>query len=90
MATTTQGVKLNENTSARLKALGKLKKRSPHFLMKAAIEDYIEREENYEKEKLEDAQRWERYELTGEAVSHETARQRLTDLARGKAAPCPK
>jgi predicted transcriptional regulator len=90
MTTTTQGVKLNETTSQRLKALGKLKKRSPHFLMKTAIENYIEREENYEKEKLEDAQRWERYELTGEAVSHDAASQWLTDLAQGKAASCPK
>ena len=90
MATTTQGVKLDETLSQRLKELGKLKNRSPHYLMKAAIESYVEREEKYEAEKKEDAQRWERYQLTGEAIPHEVATEWLKSLAEGKTTPCPK
>jgi predicted transcriptional regulator len=90
MATTTQGVKLDEETRRRLRALGKLRKRSPHFLMREAIESYLEREESYEHEKREDMERWERYELTGEAVSHDVAGEWLRNLAQGKAAACPR
>ncbi len=32
----------------------------------------------------EDLIRWERYRLTGEAVSHETVRQWLVSIAEGK------
>lgn len=87
---TTQGVKLDEETRARLKSLGQLKKRSPHFLMKEAILTYLEREENYEQEKQEDEERWERYQLTGHAISHDAASEWLERLAEGKAAECPK
>lgn len=90
MATTTQGIKLDPATRERLKALGKLKKRAPHFLMKEAIASYLEREERYERERREDAERWEKYQLTGEAVSHERATAWLEELAQGKAAPCPR
>lgn len=86
----TQGIKLDEDIRARLKALGEKRNRSPHWLMKTAIQSYLEREENYEREKQEDKERWERYQLTGEAVSHETAAHWLNDLAEGNNTPCPK
>lgn len=56
---TTQGIKLNENTQTRLKALAEKRKRSPHWLMRTAIEDYLKHEEQYETEKAEEAARWE-------------------------------
>lgn len=87
---TTQGVKLDEATRARLKNLGQLKKRSPHFLMKEAIIAYLEREENYEREKQEDAQRWEQYQLTGHTISHDAVIEWLENLGQGKAAECPR
>ncbi len=90
MATITQGIKLEPETRERLQKLGELKKRSPHFLMKEAITLYLEREERYERERAEDAARYERYQLTGEAVSDEAATAWLKSLAQGKAAPCPK
>ncbi len=90
MATTTQGVKLEPEVRKRLQMLGKLKQRSPHFLMKEAITLYLEREELYERERAEDAARWERYQLTGEAVSHETATAWLENLAQGQVVSCPK
>ena len=85
----TQGVKLDPEIRERLKALGRLRDRSPHWLMRAAIESYLEREEHIEREKQEDMRRWQAYQLTGNSVSHETAAAWLSDLAAGKAAPCP-
>ena len=90
MATITQAIKLEPEVRERLQKLGELKKRSPHFLMKEAITLYLEREERYEREREEDAVRYERYQLTGEAVSDEAATAWLESLAQGQAAPCPR
>lgn len=80
----TKGVKLDESTRQRLEALARIRDRSPNWLMCRAIETYLDREEKYEQEKLEDMERWERYQLTGEAVSHEKAAEWLENLAQGK------
>ncbi len=87
---TTQGVKLDETTRNRLKELAKKRDRSPHWLMKTAIETYIDREEQYEREKSEDLQRWEQYALTGKAIDSNIVEPWLEDLAQGKVVPCPK
>ena len=87
------GIKLDAGLHQRLKALGTLKARSPHWLMKAAIEEYVQREERYEQEKREDLERWERYQLTGRAVSQTQVGAWLNtwgDEATDEAAPpCP-
>lgn len=86
----TKGVKLDESTRQRLEALARIRDRSPHWLMCRAIETYLDREEKYEQEKREDMERWERYQLTGEAVSHEKAAEWLENLAQGKVSACPR
>jgi predicted transcriptional regulator len=88
--TVTQGIKLDEDIRNRLKALGKIRNRTPHWIMKTAIQDYLEREEHNEREKGEDRERWQNYQLTGESVTHKDAVLWLTDLAQGKVKPCPK
>ena len=87
---TTQGIKLDENTRARLKALAKKRKRSPHWLMRTAIEDYLKHEEQYEAEKAEDAARWEHYLITGKAIDGNSMEKILQDLAKGKTVKWPK
>ena len=81
---TTQGIKLDDKTQDRLKALAEKRKRSPHWLMKTAIEGYLEREENYEREKSEDMERWKRYQLTGISVDQESVERLLTELSEDK------
>ena len=87
---TTHGIKLDDETGARLKALGKKRNRSPHWLMRTAIEDYLVREERYEREIDEDMARWDAYLLTGKAVDGDKAEAWLAKLAAGKSAECPK
>ncbi len=70
MANRTLGLRLSEATYHRLKALGKARDRSPHYLMKAAVECYLEKEEAMEAERQLVKSRWERFELTGEALDH--------------------
>ena len=81
MATTTVGVKLDEETRARLKNLGQAKQRSTHWLVKEAVARYLEVEERYERERAEDLARWQRYVETGHAVPHETVTAWLDELA---------
>lgn len=77
---TTQGIKLDEDTTKRLKKLAQQRNRSAHWVMRTAILDYLDREEHYERERKEDIERWERYVLTGKAISEEEADLRLKSL----------
>ena len=76
----TKGVKLDETTEQRLAALARIRDRSPHWLMCKAIETFLDREEKYEQEKREDMERWERYQLTGDAVPYEKAVEWIENL----------
>jgi len=87
---TTQGIKLDDKTQARLKALAAKKDRTAHWLMRKAIENYLEREEKYEQEKAEDMADYEEYLLSGKAIDNELVMSWLNDLANGKSSPCPK
>lgn len=82
---TTMGVKLDAETRARLKKLGEMKNRSPHWLMKEAIRRYIEIEERYEQEKAEDLARYQEYLDTGTHITHTDMMAWLDELA-GRAA----
>jgi predicted transcriptional regulator len=60
MATTTLGIKVDKATQARLQALAKAKDRSPHWVLRRALAEYLEREEQRERERHEDEERWDR------------------------------
>jgi predicted transcriptional regulator len=81
---TTQGIKLDDKTRNRLKALAEKRNRSPHWIMKTAIESYLEHEESYEREKSEDMERWEQYQLTGKSIDQESVERLLDMLSENK------
>ncbi len=88
MKKSTMGVKLDQETRERLKALGEIRERSPHWLMTDAIHRYLDVEERFEEEKREDEERWQRYLDSDAFVSEDemTARlETLADRARQKA-----
>lgn len=87
---TPQGIKLDNNTRSRLKDLAEKRSRSPHWLMRTAIEKYLETEKRYEQEKAEDMARWEQYLTTGKAVYGKAAKTWLKDLTEGKSSRWPK
>ena len=85
---TTTGVKIDAETKERLKRLGKIKDRTPHWLMKQAIMEFLEREEAYEGEREQDLKRWQQFVETGRYVSQDamtTKFNALTKKAGGKA-----
>ena len=69
--TTPMAIKLPQQDRERLQKLGEAKKRSPHWLAKEAISQYLEREEAAELFRRETAARWEDYCRTGNSVSHD-------------------
>jgi predicted transcriptional regulator len=85
-----KAVKLDDAIYDRLKALGNARDRTPHWLMKTAIVEYVEREEAYEREKNEDMERLAEYEKTGYAISNEIASKWLASVGTDCELPCPK
>lgn len=67
--TSTTGIRLEEKVKKRVKKLAELKDRSPHWIMKTAVEEYLDREEARERELQEDMARWQEYKRTGIAYS---------------------
>ncbi|MCX5809866.1 MAG: ribbon-helix-helix protein, CopG family [Proteobacteria bacterium] len=71
MGSNPMAVKLEPEIQDRLKRLAAAKRRSPHWLMKEALKEYVEKEEAAEKLRQETLERWEAYRLSGESVSNE-------------------
>jgi predicted transcriptional regulator len=82
-------VKLDDETRKRLAELGAIRDRSPHWLMRQAIDQFLDREERYEREKREDMAEWQDYLLTRKGIDGEKMEVWLEQLAQGKQAPCP-
>ncbi len=70
MENSTVGLRLNQETQERLKILAKARDRSPHYLMKKAVEQYLVCEEAIEAEHELVQSRWNNFELTGETLDH--------------------
>ena len=84
------GVKLDRSVQNRLKALARQKDRTPHWLLKKAIEEYLSREEQWEREKLEDRRRWDDYVATGETYSLQQVAAWMRNLREGSRARWPR
>lgn len=80
----TVSVKLNEAMHARLKHLADTRSRTPHWLMREAIERYVEREERREAFRQDTLKAWEEYRTTGLHVSADEADAWLDQLEQGR------
>ena len=84
------GVKLNEEIRTRLKILGESKDRTPHWLMKTAITEFLEREEKLEIRNKQTDEALKEYKTTGQYVSHEKMDEWLETWGTDKETECPK
>ena len=87
---TTMGVKLDENIRIRLKALGKSRDRTPHWLMKKAISEFLEKEEALKTRNRESDAAFNEYLETGQYVRHEEMNSWLESWGTDKESACPK
>ena len=88
-AAATTSLKLDAATKARLQRLADARKRSAHWLMREAIEQYVNREERREQLRRDTLAAWSDYETTGLHVTAEEADAWLARLEAGEDAEPP-
>ena len=77
-------VKLDPETRARLKTLAAVRDRSAHWLMREAIAQYMDREEQRESFRQDALRAWEDYQADGLHVTAEEADAWLARLEAGE------
>ncbi len=80
----TTSLKLEPETKVRLQHLAELKRRSSHWLMCEAIEQYVAREEKREQMRQDALAAWTEYQATGRHVSVTEADAWLARLEAGE------
>lgn len=85
----TIGVKLDDTIRERLKTVGTAKRRSTHWLMREAINQFLAREEEVLRRQQETLESWEYYQTTSEHVSHSVMTTWLETWGTEKEGPCP-
>jgi predicted transcriptional regulator len=86
----TTSLKLDVETKERIRRLAAARRRSPHWVMREAIEEYIEREEKREQFRQDALAAWSHYQTTGLHATAEEADTWLAKLEAGKRAAPPK
>lgn len=77
-------IKIDEDTRARLKRLAEARRRTPHWLMREAIAQYVDREEKREAFRQNTLNAWEAYRTTGLHVTAGEADAWLARLEQGE------
>ena len=70
-------VKLDDDLKSRIRHLAEAQHRSPHWIMREAIRDYVEREEKRESFKQEALASWKMYQETGQHLTSQEVRSWL-------------
>ena len=79
-----QSVKLDPETRIRVQRLAKAQRRTAHWIMREAIEQYVEREEARESLRQDALAAWAEYQATGQHVTEEEADAWLAELEAGQ------
>ena len=90
MATaSTTSLKLDAETKQRIQRLASARRRSAHWLMREAIRQYVEREEEREALRQAALDAWESYQATGLHVTADEADTWLAKLEAGEDSEAP-
>jgi predicted transcriptional regulator len=83
-------IKIDLETKARIKRLADARSRTPHWLMRDAIVQYVDREEKREAVRQDAIQAWEAYQADGLHVTEQEADKWLAQLEAGRNVALPK
>jgi predicted transcriptional regulator len=83
-ATSTTSLKLDDETKRRVQQLAAIRRRSAHWLMREAVEQYVEREERREELRQAATSAWNEYQATGMHLTAEEADAWLARLEAGE------
>ena len=89
-APSTTSIKLDAKTKERVQRLASARRRSSHWVMREAIEQFVEREEKREQFRQDALAAWNHYQATGLHATAEEADAWLAKLEAGKGAAPPK
>ena len=85
----TTSLKLGDDIKGRVQRLAAARRRSAHWLMREAIEQYVEREEKHEQLRQTALATWAAYQTTGLHATAEEADAWLAKLEAGEDADPP-
>jgi predicted transcriptional regulator len=85
----TTSLQLDAETETRLLRLAEARRRSAHWLMREAIEQYLEREERREQLRSDALAAWAEYQATGRHVTEDEADAWIARLEAGEDAEPP-
>jgi predicted transcriptional regulator len=85
----TTSLKLDVELKSRIQRLADSQRRTSHWIMREAIEEYVSREERREQLRMEALASWEHYQTTGLHVTDEEMDEWLAKLEAGEDAPPP-
>ena len=88
--TTTTSVKLDPETKERVQHLASVRRRTPHWILREAVEQYVDREEKREHLRQAALAAWGHYQETGLHVTAGEADAWLAKLEAGRKAAPPK
>ena len=77
-------LKIDDTLKGRVQQLANQRRRSPHWIMLEAIQQYVEREEKREAFKQDALRAWESYQRTGLHLTFEEADAWLAKLEAGE------
>jgi predicted transcriptional regulator len=90
MATSTTSLKLDRAVKERVKRIATARRRTAHWILREAVEQYVEREEKREQLRQDALAAWFDYQETGRHLTLDEADAWLAKLEAGKRAPIPK
>lgn len=88
MATATS-IKLDDELKGRVQQLAEVRRRTPHWIMREAIAQYVEREEKREALRQDCIEAWEDYQATGLHATAEEVDAWLASWGNADELPAP-
>ncbi|MDR3751948.1 MAG: ribbon-helix-helix protein, CopG family [Terracidiphilus sp.] len=88
-ASSTTSLKLDSELKERVQRLAAARRRSPHWVMREAVEQYVGREEKREQLRQDALAAWNHYQATGLHATAEEADTWLAKLEAGEDAEAP-
>lgn len=85
----TTSLKLDTEMKARIQRLAAARRRTPHWIMREAVEQYVEHEEKREQLRQDALAAWTHYQATGLHLTAEEADTWLAKLEAGEDAAIP-
>jgi predicted transcriptional regulator len=89
MPTSTTSLKLDKDLKERVQAIARARRRAPHWIMREAIEQFVEREEKRDQFFKDGQAAWNQYKVTGWHASSAEVDAWLAKLEAGEQAEAP-